>query len=454
MLDMTPKKIAERKALRINPAKTCQPVGAMYAALGVHRCMPHSHGSQGCCSYHRTFLTRHFKDPAIATTSSFSEGACVFGGGSNLKKAVKNIFDIYDPDIIAVHTTCLSETIGDDLNTLIRQLEIPEGKIIVHANTPSYIGSHVNGFANMMSGFIKYLSEKNAVGNGKVGIFPGFVNPGDMHELKRIVKLLGVKYIMFPDTDGTMDTPLTGHYEIYAKGGTTVEEIRELGSAKHVLALGEITSTLPAMDLKRKCNVDFSSLPLPMGVEATDKFVMALSHLSRREVPAELEVERGQLLDIMIDSHAYYGDKRVAIAGDPDTVLGLASFCLELGMKPKYMITGTPDEKFTKKAKEQLLKYGVNDCIAKANTDLFELHQLIKNEPVDLIIGGTHCKYIARAEDIPLVRAGFPILDRYVHSYMPLVGYRGAMRLAELISNALLDRQDRDADDKDFELVM
>ena len=45
MLDLTPKKITERTALRINPCKTCQPVGALYAALGVHKCMPHSHGS-------------------------------------------------------------------------------------------------------------------------------------------------------------------------------------------------------------------------------------------------------------------------------------------------------------------------------------------------------------------------------------------------------------------------
>ena len=47
MLELTPKEIAERTALRINPCKTCQPVGAMYCALGVHSCMPHSHGSQG-----------------------------------------------------------------------------------------------------------------------------------------------------------------------------------------------------------------------------------------------------------------------------------------------------------------------------------------------------------------------------------------------------------------------
>ena len=78
MLDGTTAEIVERKALRINAAKTCQPVGAMYAALGIHGCMPHSHGSQGCCSYHRSHLTRHFKEPVMATTSSFTEGASVF----------------------------------------------------------------------------------------------------------------------------------------------------------------------------------------------------------------------------------------------------------------------------------------------------------------------------------------------------------------------------------------
>ena len=94
MLDFTPKEYVDRKGLVINPAKTCQPVGAMYAALGIHKCLPHSHGSQGCCAYHRKFLTRHFRDPVMASTSSFTEGAAVFGGGSNLKSAIKNVFSI------------------------------------------------------------------------------------------------------------------------------------------------------------------------------------------------------------------------------------------------------------------------------------------------------------------------------------------------------------------------
>lgn len=454
MLDLTPKEMIERKGIRINPCKTCQPVGAVYAALGVHRCMPHSHGSQGCVSFHRMFLSRHFKEPAIASTSSFTEGTSVFGGGSNVKTAVKNVFDIYNPDIIAIHTTCLSETIGDDLNTYIQQMEIPEGKIVVHSNTPSYAGSHVNGYFNMMCGFIKYLAKNTGEDNGKIGIFPGFTNPGDMREMKKIAKMLGASFTMFPDTSGVMDAPMTGNYEMYPKGGTTIPEIVGLGDCKKILALGELTSMEPAMELKRKCEVDFECLPLPIGIEATDAYVTALSHFAKTEVPYALEEERGQLVDIMLDSHANYDKKTVAIYGDPDTVLGITSLVLEMGMIPKYVLTGTPNEAFTKKANALFAKFDVMGCTAKAAGDLFELHQWIKNEPVDLLIGSSYGKQIARAEDIPLVRAGFPILDRYVHSYMPIVGYKGAIRLVELISNALMDRRDRDCADEDLELVM
>ena len=149
LLRHTPKEITERSALTINPAKTCQPIGAMYAALGIHGCLPHSHGSQGCYAYHRSALTRHYKEPVMAATSAFTEGASVFGGQANLLQAIDNIFSVYHPDIIAVHTTCLSETIGDDIPQIVNKAraegKIPSGKYVIHANTPSYVGSHVTG---------------------------------------------------------------------------------------------------------------------------------------------------------------------------------------------------------------------------------------------------------------------------------------------------------------------
>lgn len=454
MLNHTPKEYSEREALVINPAKTCQPVGAMYAALGIHKCLPHSHGSQGCCAYHRKYLTRNFRDPVVASTSSFTEGSSVFGGGTNLKAAIKNVFSIYDPDIIAIHTTCLSETIGDDIPTYIQQSQIPEGKIVIHANTPSYVGSHVTGFSNMVKGMVKYLSASSGKPNGKVNVIPGFINPGDMREIKKLLKEMEVESIMFPDTSGVLDAPMTGKYDMYPSGGTKIPDLIDSGNSIKTFALGSFASADGAFTLEKKCKVPAAVLKTPIGIKATDEFLMAVSAATGKEIPASLEEERGQVVDIMVDCHYHYHGKKVAVFGDPDVVTGLTEFLLSMGMIPKYVLTGTPGDAFEREVKEMLAEAGIEDAKVKSAGDLFTLHQWIKEEPVDLLIGTTHGKYIAKAEDIPLVRIGFPILDRSVHSYLPIIGYKGAMRIIEMISNTLLERQDRDAADEDLELIM
>jgi nitrogenase molybdenum-iron protein beta chain len=452
MLEATPKEIAERKALRINPAKTCQPIGAMYAALGIHNCLPHSHGSQGCCSFHRMQLARTFKEPIMASTSSFTEGASVFGGGANLKTAIKNVFALYNPDIIAVHTTCLSETIGDDLPTYISQAEIPEGKWVIHANTPSYVGSHVTGFANMVKGMVNYLSQKSGKPNGKVNIIPGYVGPADMKEVKRIFDLIGINNILFPDTSGVVDTPTTGKYNMFPKGGAKIEDIIDSGNSKLTIALGSYSSEPGAKVLEKKCSIPFKTLSVPIGIDATDELLMTLAKDLGVEIPEVLEEERGQLVDLMLDSYQYFHGKKVAIFGDPDIVIPLTQFVISLGMIPKYVITGTPGETFELVIKDMMQKAGVDGKV-KAASDLFELQQWIKNEPVDVLIGNTHGKHIARAENIAFVRFGFPIMDRYGYHYWPVVGYKGGIRLVEMICNAILDKMDTDCSDEEFELV-
>nr|WP_319376502.1 nitrogenase component 1 [uncultured Methanoregula sp.] len=454
MLECIPENAAGHTTGKINPAKTCQPIGAMYAALGIHGCLPHSHGSQGCCAYHRMHLTRHFRDPVLASSSSFTEGASVFGGAANLKTSIKNIFKIYNPEIIAVHTTCLSETIGDDIPNIIKQSEIPEGKVVIHINTPSYQGSHITGFSGMCKAMVSYLAQNDGTQKDQVNILPGFVNPGDMREIRRIVGDLGIKMIMFPDTSGVLDTPLTSKYQMYPEGGATIDEIRDSGNSALTIALGSFASNDAAEVLQEKCGVTGIPLKLPIGLKATDDFIMALKNWFGVEVKKSLTIERGQVVDTLIDTHFHYQGKSVAIFGDPDHVIALTEFVLTMGMVPKYVLTGTPGKAFEPEIRKMLEEAGITGAKVKAEGDLFELHQWIKEEKVDLLIGTSYGKYIARAEDIPLVRVGFPVLDRAVHPLMPVVGYRGCLRLIEQISNALLERRDRDCLDEDYELVL
>jgi len=462
MLDATTAEIKPREALRINPAKTCQPIGALYAALGIHGCMPHSHGSQGCCAYHRSHLTRHFKEPVVATTSSFTEGASVFGGLANMTQALTNIFTIYNPRVVAVHTTCLSEVIGDDIPMMIRKATdegiIPAGKTVIHANTPSFAGSHITGFANMTTAMVRYLSESSGRTEAQlreepqINLIPGFIDPADMRELKRITREMGVKTVMFPDTSGVLDLPQDGRYRMYPHGGATVEQIRSAGDSIATLALGHFASHPAATELNAKCGVPAALLELPYGLTHTDRFVHALRNHGGVDVPATLVEERGRLLDAMSDLHQYFHGRTVAVAGDPDPVIALTQFLVELDMKPAYVITGSPGNHFEQRIGE-ILKDHAPEAVVQQNTDLFALHQWIKNQPVDLIIGHTYSKYIARVENIPFVRFGFPQLDRMGHRYFPCAGYLGGLRLMEKINDALLDHHDRECPDEYFELV-
>ncbi len=457
LLRHTPREISERKALVINPAKTCQPIGAMYAALGIHRCLPHSHGSQGCCAYHRSTLTRHYKEPVMAATSSFTEGASVFGGQANLIQAIDNIFTIYEPDVIAVHTTCLSETIGDDIPQIASKAaaegKIPPGKYVIHVNTPSYVGSHVTGFAGMTRAMVDYFAESSGRKNGQVNIIPGYVEPSDMEEIARLVNLLGIPMVMFPDTSGVLNGPQTGKYEMFPKGGVTVEALRTTGDGMVTIALGPLASGFAARALDNKCKVPCEILDLPIGISATDAFIDTLRKIAGVNVPEEITTERGKLLDLVTDMHQYFYHRKVALVGDPDQLIALTEFLASIDMWPTHIVTGTSSKDFESKIRGILrdVPYQVN---VKAAGDMFLFHQWIKNEPVDLLMGNTYVKYIARDEDIPFVRFGFPILDRVGHGYFPTVGYQGGMRLLVKILDALLDRQDRDAPEQQFELVM
>jgi nitrogenase molybdenum-iron protein beta chain len=458
LLRHTTADIQPRQALTVNPAKTCQPIGAMYAALGIYRCLPHSHGSQGCCSYHRSTLTRHYKEPVMAATSSFTEGSSVFGGQANLLQAIQNIFAVYDPDVIAVHTTCLSETIGDDIPQIVTKArdegKIPPGKFVIHANTPSYVGSHVTGYATMVRGMVEYFAtsgEKTAT----INVIPGWIEPADVREIKRLVRHLGVDAIVFPDTSDVLDAPQTGKHVFYPKGGVTVDQLKRTGASHATFALGPHATEPAARLLETKFHVPARVLDLPIGLRATDRFINTLRKVAGVPVPPEMTEERGRLLDLITDMHQYFYGKRVALWGDPDQLVPLIEFLTDLDMRPVYIVTGTPGKRFMDRARAALGDRSADVKIEQGScADMFLLHQWIKQEPVDLLIGNTYGKYIARDENIPLVRHGFPILDRVGHSYFPTVGYRGGIRLLEMILNAILDKQDRTCREEGFELVM
>jgi nitrogenase molybdenum-iron protein beta chain len=240
---------------------------------------------------------------------------------------------------------------------------------------------------------------------------------------------------------------------MYGEGGVTIEELRESGDSRVTLSLGHYASLPAAQILDSRCKVPLIELDVPIGLAATDRFISALREVSGLPVPKSIEQERGRLVDILTDNEQYFYNKRVALYGDPDNIIPMCEFLVDIGMKPVYAVTGTPGRYFEQRMAAILKDIPEARFRQGAQADMFLLHQWIKENPVDLLVGNSWGKYIARDENIPLIRYGFPIIDRTGHTYFPSVGYMGAMRLVEKLLNAILDKQDAECPEEKFELV-
>jgi nitrogenase molybdenum-iron protein beta chain len=123
-------------------------------------------------------------------------------------------------------------------------------------------------------------------------------------------------------------------------------------------------------------------------------------------------------------------------------------------MRPVYVVSGTPGNMFKEKMQEILKSIPEAKCINGERADMFQLHTWIKQQGVDLLIGNSYGKYIARDEDIPFVRYGFPIEDRGGFNFFPFVGYVGATNLAIKMLDAILDHYDRTCPEEKVELQL
>lgn len=453
----------DRKALTVNPAKACQPLGAVLASLGFEKTLPFVHGSQGCAAYFRSHFARHFKEPVPAVSSSMTEDGAVFGGMRNLVEGLENSVKLYKPEMVAMSTTCMAEVIGDDMGAFIETARqegvIPKDIPVPFANTPSFVGSHLNGYDAMLKSIITNLSERagaptERAKTDKINILTGFETyTGNFAELKRIFSLLDVEATFLGDHSGNLDSPALGEYTYY-NGGTTFDEVAEAPGAKASVILQKFATKKTAKYIEEKWAQPVLALSAPIGIRRTDELLLGISRYTGKPIPQALRDERGRVVDAITDSHAYVHGKRVALAGDPDILLGLISFCLEVGMEPVHIVSSNGDKEFEEEANALLASspFGAEGKVY-IGKDLWHMRSLMLTDPVDLAIGSSHLKYCAKDAGVPLVRIGFPIFDRHhLHRY-PIIGYQGTLNVLTTIVNTVLDQLDQEAPGRSFDLV-
>lgn len=451
----------KREALTINPAKACQPLGAVLCALGFEKTLPYVHGSQGCVAYFRTYFNRHFKEPVACVSDSMTEDAAVFGGQKNMFDGLANAKALYKPEMIAVSTTCMAEVIGDDLNAFINNSKkdghIPQDFPVPFAHTPSFVGSHTTGWDNMFEGIARYftlnhMDDKEVGKNGKINLVPGFETYlGNYRVLQRMMDEMDVGYSLLCNPTEALDTPADGEFRMYA-GGTTLAEMKDAPNAIDTLLLQPWQLPKTKKYVEATWHHPVSAINIPMGLEWTDEFLMKVSELTGKPIPESLAKERGRLVDMMTDSHAWLHGKKFALWGDADFVMGMTKFLMELGAEPTHILCQAANKRW-KKALEAVLEsspYGKSGKVY-IGADLWHMRSLCFTDKPDFMIGNSYGKFIQRDTlhkgkefEVPLIRIGFPIFDRHHLHRDTTLAYEGAMYILKTLVNAVLEKLDED----------
>jgi len=439
----------------INPVFTCQPAGAQYASIGVKDCIGIVHGGQGCVMFVRLLISQHLKESFEIASSSLHEDAAVFGALHRVEQAVDVLLMRYpDVKVIPIITTCSTEVIGDDVDGLVLKLnagllqEKYAGREVhlIPMHTPSFTGSMISGYDVAVHDFIKYFAGKDSevceaqAAHTKINLITGWVNPGDVRELKSLLSEMSVEATVIFEIE-TFDSPLMPDGNHVSHGSTTIEDMRDTANAIGTIALNRYEGGKAARYLEQQFGVPAPVVSTPIGIRNTDAFLQHLKRMTGKPIPESLVRKRGIALDAITDlTHMFFAGKKIAIYGNPDLVIGLAEFCLDMEMKPVLLLLGDDNPSYVKDPRLTAIREGVDfDMEIITNADFWELERRIKDDglELDLILGHSKGRYIAIDNHIPMVRVGFPVYDRAGHYRHPVVGYEGAIRLAEQMANAI-----------------
>lgn len=427
-----------------NACKLCTPLGACLAYRGIRGAIPFLHGSQGCATYIRRYLISHFREPMDIAASNFSEDSAVFGGTKNLEAGLRNVSRQYRPELIGIATTCLSETIGEDMPSLIHHCreQIESLPSLVHVSTASYRGSHIDGFHDTVAAITEQLARPTPP-HGGISLLPGMLSTADLRHLRDLAAAFGLPLTLLPDYSDTLDGGTWAGYMALPSGGTTLEEIRAMPGALATIELGDSLRHRPKTAgsiLAATYGVRREVLPLPIGIRASDAFLTLLSELSGQPIPDRFSAERGRLIDSVVDAHKVVFGKRAVVYGESDLVIGLTRFLCEIGVQPVLCAAGSKSPRFADDLR--LAVPGLPaECQVRDGADFIDIATEARSLAPDLLIGNSKGYGLARELDVPLIRTGFPVHDRIGGQRILHVGYAGAQSLFDTLANALLARK-------------
>jgi len=370
------------------PRATCQLFGAIKAISNIRDSVILVHGPKGCV-YHINYILGMRGDKTSNVYSTcMDEKDVIFGAGDKLKSAIIELDNEFDPALIAVLSCCASSIIGEDVESVVKDVQTRAKILGIDAG--GFEGDYRSGYSETLRRLVEVLVEPSHTREKLSVNLIGLLRAGpDLRELKRVLALIGVN----------VNAVLTA--------GATIRQIEHTASAALNVVLCEATGKDAAEQLEKQFGMPYIIEELPIGYEATLRFLARVADalgisMDLEAIHPKHRIEAPQMIG-----------KRVAVIGGPTRAISVTKFLKEYGVEPALVVSD-----FDVNTAARLSDLVSNRCEVLIAPEHELILERCKAQHVDLILGGMLERPIAS-------RLGVAHLD-IMHGSEKTVGFAGA----------------------------
>lgn len=429
-----------KTSLQGSHTRPCKFWTATKILSGIKNSVVITHGPSGCAygvkTAYKLTNSRNSGSPYEPVVSTnMDEQKVIHGGEKELKGAIKEVSEKYEPDIIFVAASCATGIIGDNIDAVVDDLQPSIRAKLMTIHCEGFAGEFRSGFDLVFRQMTKLMEAPtpelktqladavNIVG-GKMGPERTEVDT-DVKELVRLVKGMGARV-----------------HSVIA-GNCTLEELKHAPSVAVNCTLCLDIGYAIGNEMLKEFGTPLNSTILPYGISATEKWLQgAAKHLGmEKEASALMAREYAEIKEEFLEAKKHLEGKMAIVEGhDAIKCLSIAHMLeRDLGMRVVIYNFHPWSTGARETSIDYLLETGLDpEILITKGTLAFGKYESMKQTEDELLkfIGGfdSHSVvYFGSSLSFPHI----PVVDLNAIMNRPRFGYRGALKVAQCINTAL-----------------
>ncbi|HDZ59831.1 MAG TPA: nitrogenase iron-molybdenum cofactor biosynthesis protein NifE [Actinobacteria bacterium] len=375
------------------------------------------HGPIGCSTYTWDIRGSLSSGPELhrfSFSTDLQEQDIIFGGEPKLYRALCELIDKHQPQGAFVYSTCIVGVIGDDLKAVCARVEREKGIRVIPVQSEGFKGNKNAGYKAACQALFELIGSR---GEGTVplsiNILGDFNLAGEIWIIREYLEKMGIRVVA------------------NISGDSRVAHV----ARAHTAALNVVQCSGSMMHLARMMKKEYGIPFIRVSYFGSEDMAASLRDIAAFFGDEGVNRKTGQLikheLDRLLPQLEFYreklaGKKAAVYVGGAFKAISLIKAFRDIGMQVVVVGSQTGKEQDYEDIKDEADPGTV--IIDDANP--LELAQLMKNQGVDIFVGGVKERPVA-------YKLGIAFCDHNHERKLPLEGFIGMSNFAKEVYSSI-----------------